>query len=342
MENQGLILSGTVRYQITRNPVPNALVLMASPDSISDLEYCFTDDEGRFHFLVDRFYDQKSIILQAFNMEGEEDFSPVISIDDKNGRSYSFPTEKIRISGKEQKYLEQVQKIRLINTIYASSDTTLKARKPNLKKPKKESFYGRPDHTIYPEEFIDLPDFASIARNIIPWVQFRKKGSKYELRLFTGETHYNTPPDKLIMLNGIPFDNLDHLATLGSKDIDRIEIINTPYYYGDLSYRGIVSIFTKDNKLPGSWLENNALVYKNKTVPFNSSTNPTETNDMNDFRIPDLRQNLYWNPNLKLKAGGKKQILFRTSDLKSDYTIKIQGITNRGIPIDISQEIHVE
>ena len=50
-------------------------------------------------------------------------------------------------------------------------------------------------------------------------------------------------------------------------------------------------------------------------------------------RLPDFRHLLYWNPTISIKGNETKQISFFTSDLKGNFLISIQGISNKGIPV---------
>jgi len=47
-------------------------------------------------------------------------------------------------------------------------------------------------------------------------------------------------------------------------------------------------------------------------------------------RTPDLRNVLYWSPNIRISEMGRKQVDFYTSDRKGKYIGVIQGITASG------------
>ncbi|MCF8335256.1 MAG: hypothetical protein K9H65_01515 [Bacteroidales bacterium] len=342
MEDQGFVLSGTVRYPVTQNPVPDALVLMATSDSTANMDYCYTDSSGKFYFLLDPYYDQKSIILQVKDNITGNNKNWRVAIDNKNGRNRFTPPNNIYLSEKEKNYLEQSRIISIINTIFSTTDTTGNTMREKIGRQQTESFYGKPDNVVYPENFVDLPDFPTIVENILPGVRFKGNEPDYQIQLSTTKPNAVLPPGGFVMLNGIPFNDLNYIASLGSEDIERIEIKRARFLYGNLSFPGIVSIWTHDKKLPDSYLTEQAVIYENKVALPDSYENINRPAKISNPNIPDLRQNLYWNPFIKLNGKQEKTIELYSSDLKSDYIIEVQGITNQGVPVHISKEIHVK
>ena len=56
----------------------------------------------------------------------------------------------------------------------------------------------------------------------------------------------------------------------------------------------------------------------------------TEVDEILDPRLPDVRNTLYWNPDLELTQETGQRISFRTADLKGNYEILIRGIDSTG------------
>ena len=55
-----------------------------------------------------------------------------------------------------------------------------------------------------------------------------------------------------------------------------------------------------------------------------------ETESQINSRLPDFRQTMYWNPQIRTDANGTAKAEFYTSDLPGKYAIVLQGITNDG------------
>jgi len=47
----------------------------------------------------------------------------------------------------------------------------------------------------------------------------------------------------------------------------------------------------------------------------------------------DYRTTLHWEPEIRLSNDSNTEISFFTSDLKEEYIIEIEGITDSGIPV---------
>ena len=84
MENKGFVLSGRIMLRVNKQPVSNALVSLTLIDTIASLDYCYTDPEGKFYFLLNDFYDNKDLILQLEDQYETE--SEIIWEFDNNNR----------------------------------------------------------------------------------------------------------------------------------------------------------------------------------------------------------------------------------------------------------------
>ena len=58
-------------------------------------------------------------------------------------------------------------------------------------------------------------------------------------------------------------------------------------------------------------------------------------------RQPDLRNTLFWLPDLKIDAA-KHEVSFYTSDIAGRYRISIEGLVNDSIPVSAIGEFRVE
>ncbi len=67
VENKGYLLSGKIKNKITKQPVINECIFLASEDTLPNLNYCTSDSAGYFIFLLDKFYDNKKIYLSLYN-----------------------------------------------------------------------------------------------------------------------------------------------------------------------------------------------------------------------------------------------------------------------------------
>ena len=48
---------------------------------------------------------------------------------------------------------------------------------------------------------------------------------------------------------------------------------------------------------------------------------------------PDFKSTLYWNPEVIIDSTGTADVSFYNADYKTNYIVKIEGVTAEGIPL---------
>ena len=144
-----------------------------------------------------------------------------------------------------------------------------------------------------------------------------------------------------ILLNGVLFDDLEFISNLSTKEVKKIDVILAQILFGDLTFYGLISIQTKDGKIPGTYFSNEKVLYKNEVQLDQNIPDEIQANE-NEKNLPDLRQTLYMYKSVQLVGNKKKVFEFNTSNLKSTYIIDILGYTNQGFPLSSSSEIEVK
>jgi hypothetical protein len=337
-ESYGYVLSGKLISRSTKNPIQGALVTLACIDSFASLKYYYTDVYGNFFFHLDTTYDNKGLIVQlSGNDDKNEDV--IWEFDKKHKDQKNLDNTVINPGQDSKEYLVNCRNTRLINIIY--KDTTANGKLTGLLPDTRTNFYGVPDKIIYPEEFLELPDFKDIVDNLLPGIRFRKKAGVYSLLAIDLTIRDYFQKDALLLLNGVPFNDLQYISTLGSKQIKRIDLVQSEIMYGKLTFYGLISVYTFDGKVPISG-KGNSYLLKNNVGPLLNLKNSSKLTSENNSNIPDLRQTLYWNPTLVIKGNKKATIEFNASDLNSIYNINIQGITSTGLPMGATHIIEVK
>jgi hypothetical protein len=137
------------------------------------------------------------------------------------------------------------------------------------------------------------------------------------------------------------FDDLEYISTLSSKEINKIDVVMSQILYGDLTFYGLISIQTKNGKIPGTYYNNDRILYKNNVQP--GQNNKDDLNVVeNKKNLPDLRQTLFRYESLQVVGNKKSVIEFNTSNLKGSYIIDVQGYSNQGFTVSSSTEIEVK
>ena len=128
------------------------------------------------------------------------------------------------------------------------------------------NYFGPPDITVKPGDYSELVNLKEITENILQGVRFVGRSNTYTIQVFNVKTG-QWPESNMILLNGVPFYDMNYISTLGTKDISRIEVIAGNYLLGDLTLEGLVSIYTNDHKIPESYLKNRSFIFQNTVIP---------------------------------------------------------------------------
>jgi heme/copper-type cytochrome/quinol oxidase subunit 2 len=109
--------------------------------------------------------------------------------------------------------------------------------------------------------------------------------------------------------------------------VEEIDIIKNEYIVGFVTFSGIINVITKAGDFSNVPLPRNAvrIRYRDRDYGFKFKYPDYSSDDKKNDRIPDFRNTLYWNPDLKPDKNGKILIDITTSDFISDYEINLQG-----------------
>lgn len=142
----------------------------------------------------------------------------------------------------------------------------------------------------------------------------------------------------LILLDGMQME-LEDIQFLTAFDIEFIDVLKgaEAAIYPN-SGNGVIAIYLK---MGGSSKNRNVPrkpgVINFKALGFNSPREfyaPNYSNNLYESYKQDIRTTLHWIPKIEIiPTANKHEFSFFTSDSKSKYAIKIEGITNTGIPI---------
>lgn len=317
------------------NGAGNSTVLVSTVDSIVNMQFTTTDSVGSFRFLLNPYYDGKELIIRL-----KDKTSSTIFIDDKLSSVKPYaPSAIFNVPGIKD-YLIRCGKIAQIKKFYREQ-TVITTEKEFLPSKTIPRVYYKQNSAIFPSDFLELEDLVEISREIIPGLKVRKSENKFVSGYpnLQAQTHTNAEP--AIFLDGVPIDDVNQIIKLGTSRIKRIESLPVTRYYGEMSFPGIMAVFSKDLEIKN--IQFNTPTIKYQTFASQPYSKPEPFNPINNKQhIPDLRQLLLWIPEIVLKKNEILNIEGYTSDLPGKYRINIQGITSGGIPVHGSAIITVK
>lgn len=310
-------------------------ILVSTPDSIVNMQYATTDSAGSFRIILNPYYEGKELIIRL-----KENAHALIELDDKFKLIRPFtPSGQFRVPG-IRAYLARFLNISDINRYYNINVAEITEQKIESVTTIPRIYY-KPYYSVFPADYLPLPDFIEISRELLPAFKVRKNNNSYYLSITNTSDAGLFHIEPTIFLDGVPIDDVNQIINLDTKSIKHIETLPVIRYYGEMSFSGILAVFSKD-------LEINNIQFKTPYIRYQALSSqrctkpeyyiPASINK----HIPDLRQVLLWDPEIILRNKEKQQIIFYTSDLKSSFLINIQGIGSNGLPVNGSTIITVK
>lgn len=321
-EYEGMIVNGKITARAGSLPVNSINATLTVPGKNFQLAGAKTDASGNIFFNVRNFYGANDIIIQTDSNYKAEIISPY---------SNSFSSTPAPLFGMPFTFKDQLL-FRSINAqadnaylidkkqhsyVYNSEDTSL--------------FYGTPDKTYLLDDYTRFTTMEEVMREYVAEVHVRKDAQQFQFRVLNYLTKSFLDNDPLVLLDGLPVLNTNNIIEFDPLKIKRLDIIAGKHYYGNIVSDGIVSYATYNGDL-ANWPLNTADV----VVQFDGLQrerefySPVYSKEKTEKHLPDLRNVLYWSPNIKTNANGNASLNFYTSDLPGKFACVVQGISADG------------
>jgi len=195
-------------------------------------------------------------------------------------------------------------------------------------------FYGIPDEAYFLDAYTRFPTVEEVMREYVPGVAVRRRQGKYIFRVYD-KLQANLPfeDEPLVLLDGVPIFETDRILAFDPLKIRKLEVIDGLYYFGPMSFSGLVSYTTYKGDLGGLPLDPRALVLSYEGVQGKKEFYAPryDTPELQKSRVPDFRNLLHWSPQLLTDAQGKQSVNFYTSDQTGAYKVVVQGLTDKGV-----------
>jgi hypothetical protein len=339
-ESEDHYLSGKLMKN-DQEPAPyGEPILLSIPGKVAVFQYALADYDGSFSFTLPIDEEMRDLVIQPGNSAGnykmimETSFSDLIPATggDNNSPGYTPPS-----------YISEWSSNFQVARIYSISSAG-RILKPLSSPLQVKRFYGKPELEIRLDDYAKLPLMEEVFFELLPRIIMKNNKSGYEFYIVDPLRNrlYNEPP--VMMINGVIFDDPAVIGSMDPAIVEKIDAIREKYIVGDYQFPGIVNVITKSTD------------YKNMAIPVNAVRIPYtvaqpvasfiapdySTEELKNSRIPDFRNTLYWNPSLQHDKNGKYMIEFWSSDIVSDYVIKVEGVTGDGKIVSLTKTFSVK
>jgi hypothetical protein len=324
-EYRGHLITGNVKT-LEGKPVTGVITYLSSPDKVVRIYPSVSDSQGRVQFEARQFPGSRRLIVQSAS-----DSSYKIQIDNPYSEKFgSYHAGRLMLEPSMEKALVARTIAMQVQDIYVENIR----ERYSAQEIDSVGFYGHADETYLLDEYTRFPVMEEVMREYVPGVIVRKKRDGFHFIVLDMVHKTVMRENPLILLDGVPVLDADEIMAFDPRKVRKLEVVKRPYFLGPASFPGIVSYTTYNGDLAGFQLdpETVQLDYEGIQVQREFYKPFYESQAQRAERNPDLRNLLYWNPQIVTDKDGQAQFDFFTSDIEGQFMIVTEGITEAGQP----------
>ncbi len=323
-EMEGLVVSGTILHNTTKQPISQQKIILSFIDPITDFYSTTSNNEGRFYFSLDHITDRKDMIIQPYDIDN----GFLITLDDDFSKE---PLPEIKYASLEMDDLPGFYEQLLLNQQLAdaySIKNSIYFNHEELEIP----FYGYYDHQIVMEEFIKLPIMEEVFRELGKRVFLTRNENAYEVAILDMKTNRIIGDQPIFFLDGVPFFDSEKLLNLNPSEISSIRLKSERYFVNDISMDGIIDLRTIDGDGDHIEFPRSAIRQYFQGYPQEEYIFQPDTEDLQDSRVPNFQTTLFYDHDVTTSPGKNTRIRFIAPDSKGNYDIIIKALGENGSP----------
>ncbi len=327
-EYNGHIVQGILVNNKTGAPVPRIKAYLSVPSTRTQFRSTTSDENGKVKFELIGFYGSQELIIQT---NPKEDSIYHIEIASPFFQKFGgFVPPDFTLPSKSSSELLDQHIHEQVQHIY---DGTRMSRF-EMQYVDSNPFYAVPDEKYLLDDYVRFQTMEEVLREYVHSMNVVRRKENFQIYLFdnTNKTVFEDEP--LVLIDGVPFFYTNELIHQDPLKVKSIDLINRVYALGSHTYTGIMNLTTYHGDLEGIVLDPHAIVLDYPGIPERREffERRYETEEQVNSRMPDFRTLLYWSPQIKSGADGKKQLSFYTSDLPGKYAVVVQGLSEKGVP----------
>ncbi|HNP23616.1 MAG TPA: hypothetical protein PKM63_06205 [Panacibacter sp.] len=322
-EREGMIVNGKVIHKRSGIATQNVLAFLTVPGEHFQLSATNSTVDGSVVFNAKRFYSSGTIIVKAADSNCKVELVPAYAD--------SFPLT-VSAFQMPEKWKDQLLK-RSIDMQADNAYLFEEKQQAYVLNSDTSVFYGKPDKRYYLDDYTRFITMEEVMREYVSSVRVKKDAQQFHYRVHNSLYDVFFDDDPLVLVDGLPVLNTNEVVAFDPLKIKKLEVMARKYYFQNFSTNGIVSYTTYKGDLAGFPLnEGEVVVEFDGLQQQREFYSPGYTDDnKRSSRLPDLRNVLYWEPEIKTGPNGNAQLTFYTSDVTGKFACVVQGITIDGL-----------
>lgn len=324
-ENLGQTIVCKVTDPLTGIPVKGIKVFLSIPETTYKLFPGISNDSGIVRIRANEYFGKGEMILQA--VERKDNYKIEV-IKPFSEQFTTVSNEPFEIRETKKALLENYS-IGMQSQYIYSNDSVQKFTVPVLKD--SLPFFGRAQVSYLLDDYTRFTTMEEVLREYVREINVGVRGGNLKFKLLNEVQHEYFSDNILVMIDGVPLPDPDKMFTVDPMKIRRIDIFPRSYVLGTSLFFGLASFSTYKENHENIDIDPKAVVLDYEGLQIKREFySPDYSNiELWKSRIPDLRNTLYWSPNIT----GTQAVQFYTGDNKGKYIVVVQGLTNKGEPI---------
>ncbi len=325
-EPDGHIVSGKIKSGITNEPLINENITFSIVGRKARCSFTTTDNYGRFTFIT-REPGTHEIVIVPLSEEFENYY---VELDNPYPLSFSKLTpERFYVDTTMLSDINDAIISCQVRNIY---EPFIMAEKEKVSDALVTDFYGKADYTTQISKYIELTSLKEVFKEIVPGVYTVTKKNRSYINLIIDGTVMAEDANPLVIVDGVPVINHERVLRIPPNRVEQIDVMSSKYFVASVTINGIVDITTTKGNLND--IDFNKPLFRQEFESLQHKpvfiTPEYYSQSQKESRLPDFRNTLYWNGDLKTDATGKVFVEFFASDEEGNYVISVEGFTSNG------------
>jgi len=324
-EYEGEIIRGKITYE-GLDRITEKTAFLSAVNGISDIYTSPIDSSGNIAFFTNSIFGDGDIVLEVPKTDTNskisfEIFDPFVKPGIKPIPEL-FLSKRLENSLNERGIDMQIEKRFRTDTLF---ENNLKNRDPLLK--------------ITPMVYLldDYTRFSTMPEVILEYVselRFRKSDGTTDLQVrwedaFRSLTY--SKDNSLVIIDGVPVFDHKRVYDYDPLKVRSLSVYGSEFNVGVASFSGLVALRTYKGNFPGFTFNKNVRI-----MGFQGAVYPcrfTAKELVSSHMFPDVRNVLFWDPNITLVSGDSVKLECYTPSNPGTYEIKIEGIDKDGASV---------
>jgi hypothetical protein len=349
----GFSIRGNVTKTLSGKPFPEAKINIAVFDE-KNAVFLTDEADSSGHFMVDKLdiTGRARVLVSCANQKNNLTgwiymdsmfYEPPVALFYPQERYELLPISFTKIYEENREIELFRKKFKLSDTLLVG-EVTITARK--IESPveahlqSSRAYYGKPDkELILTQRQNNYVSLSQLLVGNIPGVEVNTTTKKVTIR---GE-------GPLILIDGIPTGNEllpggVPLPDVSPSVLDRVDVLYWSSPFGSRGANGVINFITKrgDYNYEALNTTHSKYFFCNGFDEPRIFYSPRHETGFFEGQTPDFRSTLLWQPEIELDPGKTASVNYFNSDKETTISIKVEGITEFGIPVTGYYQYKVE